>query len=194
MDIAPTIADVVGIDIPWAVDGVSLLEDGATEGRPHRFRPVWLDEVTAGADGLAELESVTFDDRVACNAVLPRISPGSCAAAAPRRSPLIGAEVADLTVDDTDPPTDDRLRGQDRTVSPDAPVPAFVLAGFDDVPSWFRRRRRRRDRRAHGAGRRSPRADPSFWGLLPEEALGAGQHRVELPRSPGSTTHPCCGR
>ena len=192
VDIVPTIADVVGIDLPWAVDGVSLLEEGATEGRPHRFRPVWLDEVTAGADGLAELESVTFDDRVARNAALLEDLAGEAAVQQlPGGAPLIGAEVDDLTVDDTDPPTGTiAFAGQDRTVSPDAPVPAFVLAGFDDVPSGSVAVAVDGTVVLTGPVAAVPGRTPSFWGLLPEEALGDGRHRVELYEVTGSDDAP----
>ena len=43
IDVVPTIADAVGVDIPWAVDGVALNGDESLVDPARRYFPVWID-------------------------------------------------------------------------------------------------------------------------------------------------------
>lgn len=51
IDILPTIAGAVGVDIPWEVDGVDLGTDDPLTDRTRRYFPVWIDDLSPGPDG-----------------------------------------------------------------------------------------------------------------------------------------------
>ncbi len=55
IDVVPTIADVLDIDIPWAVDGISVFED-APDDRPARMYDWRFNDVEPNADGFAVLD------------------------------------------------------------------------------------------------------------------------------------------
>lgn len=51
IDILPTIAGAVGVDLPWEVDGVDLGTDDPLADRSRRYVPVWIDDLPPGPDG-----------------------------------------------------------------------------------------------------------------------------------------------
>lgn len=55
VDIVPTLAGIVGIEIPWAVDGFDLGASPDLTDRERRFYPVWIDELTKSEDSWAVL-------------------------------------------------------------------------------------------------------------------------------------------
>lgn len=182
VDIVPTIADVVGIDAPWAFDGVSLRDEAAVAESPQRFRPIWIDALAAGPDGFAVLDTVPFEERVRRNrAVIEQVAGDEALATLPGGRDLVGADVADLRVDPTSAGGATLgFGGSDRVVRPGARIPAFVLIGFDRPPAGSIAVAVDGRVVLTGAAAVIDGLQPSFWGLLPEEALPEGPHEVEV--------------
>ncbi|MEZ5142281.1 MAG: sulfatase-like hydrolase/transferase [Acidimicrobiales bacterium] len=55
IDLFPTIADVVGAQIPWAVDGVSLLQGGSVKDDVRRVAPNPVNVLPKAADGFVDV-------------------------------------------------------------------------------------------------------------------------------------------
>ncbi|MCB1251281.1 MAG: sulfatase-like hydrolase/transferase, partial [Acidimicrobiales bacterium] len=180
VDIVPTIAEVVDIPIPWPVDGVSLLDESAVVG-PQRFQPYWIDEVVPGPDGYAEIDAVPFDQRVARQRqVIDDVVDDRALFALPGGADLVGADVTDLDVVGEPVTATIGFAGADRTVRAGEPVPAFVLSGFDAPPDGSIAVAVDGRIALTGAAAVVDGQVSSFWGFLPEAALPAGDHRIEL--------------
>jgi hypothetical protein len=125
VDVAPTVADVLGLDLPWKADGVSLMQP---ESRPRRLKRIWYDSGrrtrTYGPEGpdvseelarkLALFGARTNHDRV------PR---------PPRFAALLGRRLATLTVASSDRSASiEQIEAFDR-VDPRAPAVPFDVAG-----------------------------------------------------------------
>jgi hypothetical protein len=94
VDLLPTIADVVGIDVPWEVDGLSLLD----ETRSQRTESTMLGSdgpVTFGVDGHEKLEAAAEKE-----AMFPDGDPW--ALAPPGWAGWLGTELADVHNEDVE--------------------------------------------------------------------------------------------
>jgi hypothetical protein len=179
IDVLPTVAEAVGIDIPWAVDGESLVGEADLDDRERRYYPLWLDELPTGASGYAVLPPTPLVELLR-EADRPIASATRLEAVA---SPylLAGTDVADLEVSDA---REGRavVRGgaARRDVTSDAgTAPAFVDLQLSDVEP-------RSDvaiavddtvvltgRLGGGDGLR-------LWATLPEAAIEPGAHELTV--------------
>jgi hypothetical protein len=64
IDILPTIAGAVGVEIPWEVDGVDLGTEDPLTDRSRRYFPVWIDDLAPGADGRTVLPDDSLLDLI----------------------------------------------------------------------------------------------------------------------------------
>ena len=208
VDILPTVADVLGIEVPWAVDGRSLL--GTPRDDPEKqFNKVDLSGGPFGGfGGAVELaETQTFDgdavlaENLARNldTVLVGDNPGHRLYAIDRDGDLVGTDIADLSEGDAVTATlvvDGGLAAIEAFGPQDEVVPVHV-EGL--VEGGLGRRPHRRDRRRRGRGRRRAHlrrrrgGPPPRRDARPRRAHGSGTaHRPGLrdhrprhqPRSP----------
>jgi hypothetical protein len=140
IDVLPTIADVLGVDLPWKVDGRSLRGAPRPPGELRLFR--WADnpvQPPAGTDFL------TFDGPTGFARMLDRARSRPAAAPDDRLAPyrlgefgaLVGRRVDAVAEDRT--PARGRIDGDEARpvgVDPGAPlVPwTYVSGGVDGVP------------------------------------------------------------
>jgi Sulfatase len=128
LDVLPTIADHLGIDLPWEVEGVSLAEGGTRDLRTVRLnaapRPLALpaEELEKRRDERVALQSELFGRTWAD---LYRFGAGS---------DFIGRRLADIPQPPVDRQVEVRLDGQD-WVATAAHVPAFVRGTLTGTPS-----------------------------------------------------------
>ncbi len=102
IDVLPTLADVLGLELPWPVDGVSALAS-----RPERPQKICYGEA-ATADGRLELAPAAFDAKLDTVARAERAFGGGDLAAVLRAGPhpeLLGRPLDSLALDeDADSP------------------------------------------------------------------------------------------
>ena len=103
VDLLPTIADVLGIDLPWKVDGVSAVGEGRGRDDPKHF---FQSQVVAF--GVTPGEEAEVDPQQGWDEVLQRSIPEQLRGGGPLdgyrvgpRPELVGRDVDDLTVGST---------------------------------------------------------------------------------------------
>lgn len=96
IDILPTIAGAVGVDIPWEVDGVDLGSDDPLTDRARRYFPVWIDDLSPGPDGGFVLPSDDLVDLIEASG--RPIGSAPAVDALDGAPTLAGAAVEDLVV------------------------------------------------------------------------------------------------
>ncbi len=178
VDVVPTIADVAGIPIPWAVDGTSLRDPEAVQASPRAFHPLFRDRLPATSSGTVELRD-SFDARLARNEALVASGADEVALGSLPGSPanLVGRAVDDLAVESqSDVVVSVGPGDRDLLVSDDAPIPAFVEVQLDR--GGGRTLAVALDGRVVLAGATTP--DGGLWGYLPIDRLTPGTHRVDV--------------
>ncbi len=192
VDVVPTVADVVGADLPWSVDGVSLL--AAPQDRPARTVD-WSGNSIEGEDGVA---TVDRDENFAL--VLDAEGP---AAGAPADDPdallrlgpygaLVGAELDPAWVDATEPGPEMTTRySADGTVPPGATeLPAFVEGEWRGATSdWVAVVV---DGTIAGIGPvlEDGQGGWVFWTMVAERLVGPGEHEMAVHRLTGPPSTP----
>ncbi len=135
VDVVPTIADLLGIDIPWAVDGTSLTGEPRTDSTKPFL--AFLDEEKGefpdgldGRGGLRRLLAAAREDFVATGDPLLRPY------ATGRARDLVGASLASLTIEEPHPAALRLTTSDGRLVADGEPVGPWVTGivddGFDD--------------------------------------------------------------
>lgn len=196
IDVVPTIADVLDVEIPWGVDGVSVFDDEA-DRRDRPARMIWwrFDTVEANDDGY-----VAFDRADGFAEVLQGTTPMAGHGDDPyavlrlgEYGDLVGTEVADAGVG---PPLDFRVTTYSRptfTVAEGATeLPAYVEGIWvEDPEPWIAVAV---DGTVAGIARTYRQGDfATFWSLLAEGLLTPGEHDLEFlavsgpPQSPSLT-------
>lgn len=136
VDIVPTVADVLGVEIPWEVDGLSMLDPDARPGNDKVFYESFSVEGHVDAGERVELDGDTYHPRVLAQGVdslLPaageplrwwRVGPGrDLVGQAATDIGVLGTAKASATVDQA---------AFTRDVDPDAPsVPAYLSGHLD---------------------------------------------------------------
>ena len=191
IDIVPTMADALDVDIPWEVDGQSLLGDGSDD-RPARLFDWEFSSLRA-----EEGDYATVDRSAGFARVLESTGLGSGAAQPyplhriPRYGDLVGVPVDEL---DLGPPDEARFRlteppslAYDPT-SGNAPVylggevdgqrDDWLVVAVNDVVGGVARFE------ATGFG------VSGFWGMVPEELLTPGENDFALYRVDGPVESP----
>ncbi len=103
IDIVPTIADVLGVDLPWEVDGVPAAQAGRERGDEKRMidskgNPLRPEEGEIFIEIDAETARAAFEDVLGADA-LPATGPDAIWRRT-EHGDLFGREIADLTVGD----------------------------------------------------------------------------------------------
>ena len=192
LDIVPTVADVVGADLPWSVDGVSLL--GEPQERPARTVD-WSGNEIEGVDGVA---TVDRDENFAL--VLGAEGP---AAGAPADDPdallrlgpygaLVGTEVDPQQVDRaaTPPEMTNRYTAAGAVPPGATELPAFVEGEWrGPTADWVAVAV---DGTIAGVGPviDDGRGGWAFWTMLAERLVGPGEHEMEVFRVTGPAAAP----
>ena len=192
VDVVPTVADVVGADLPWSVDGVSLLAE--PEARPARTVD-WSGNSIEGEDGVA---TVDRDDNFAL--VLAAEGP---AAGAPADDPdallrlgpygaLVGAEVDPAWIDAAEPGPEMTTRySANGTVPAGATeLPAFAEGEWRGATSdWVAVVV---DGTIAGIGPvlEDGQGGWAFWTMLAERLVGPGEHEMEAFLLTGAVREP----
>jgi hypothetical protein len=196
IDVVPTIADVLDVEIPWPVDGVSVFDDEADRAdRPARM--IWwrFDTVDANDDGY-----VVFDRADGFAEVMQGTTPTAGHGDDPyavlrlgEYGALVGTEVADAGVG---PPLDFRVTTFSRptfTVAEGATdLPAYVEGIWTEAPEpWIAVAV---DGTVAGIARTYRQGEfATFWSLLAEGLLTPGEHDLQFlavsgpPGSPSLT-------
>jgi hypothetical protein len=179
VDVLPTVADTVDIDIPWAVDGVSLGGDADLEDRERRYYPLWIDELPAGEGGFAVLPSTPLVDLLREADRPIGSAPRRDAVASPYL--LAGRDVADLDVSDERAGRAVIVGGAavEEIATDEGDAPAFVdvsLSGVEpgsDVTIAV-------DGTVVVTGRLGGADGLQLWATLPESALEPGTHELAV--------------
>jgi len=192
IDVVPTIADVLDVEVPWALDGTSVFaEDGEGEDRPARMID-WRWS-TAEADG--DFVELDRDEGFA------RVLAGSNPAAGLGDDPdavlrhgeygaLVGTRVEDAG---TGPPAEIEVTTAARptfTVAQGATeVPAYVDGVWlGEPPGWIAVAV---DGTIAGVARSYPAGEyATFWALLSERLLTAGEHELSFHVVSGPAASP----
>lgn len=190
IDILPTIAEVVGVDLPWEVDGVSVLEDGPD--RPARMIEWQYNTVPPGDDGFVSFDRAEGYERVLA-ATTPLAGAGDDLFALQRIGPyadLVGTEVAEQEIG---PPADfevisempSTLRiGEDDTV-----LPAWIQGLWAGAPEGWAVVAL--DGTIAGIGKVYQQGEfASFWTMVPEALLTPGDHELSVHHVTGPAAAP----
>jgi len=183
IDVVPTIADVLDVDIPWSVDGVSVFDDEVDRtDRPARM--IWwrFDTVEANED-----DYVVFDRAEGFAEVLAGTTPMAGQGDDPyavlrlgQYGDLVGTRVADAGVG---PPVDFAVTTYSRptfTVAEGATdLPAYVEGIWAEDPEpWIAVSV---DGTVAGIARTYRQGQfATFWSLLAEDLLTPGEHDLEF--------------
>lgn len=145
IDILPTIADLLGIDVPWPVDGQSLLGPARTDSE-KRFDKVNLTGGPGGFGGgvsLAETQTFDGDEMLARNlernvdTLLVGDNPEHRVYAITRDGDLVGTEVSELDqagAADADLVVDGGLDALAAYTTDDLVVPVHLTGSIDGGP------------------------------------------------------------
>ncbi len=181
IDIVPTIADVLDIDIPWEVDGTSVFQDREGDDPPARMID-WRYSTADATDGFIQL-----DREEGFRTVLAGSNPAAGHPDDPdatlRLGPygdLIGQPVADLDVgapmgiDVMSDALPEFTVGRD-----DGDLPAYVEGVWAGGPvGWVATVV---DGVVSGVGQSYPQGEyATFWAMMTERLLTPGDHRLEL--------------
>jgi Sulfatase len=186
IDVVPTIADHLGLELPWSVDGGSLLD------RPGRGDEVRILASSAGTDVEAEDDYVTFDGVDGFRQALGsggRVPPDPLGPyRVGRYGGLVGTPVDDLAarepsglvarldspeaLGDVDPDADEVPVYLTGTVTAEHPVDVAVSVN-GVLAGWCR---------TEAAGRPDPPGEEQhpFWVVVPEALLERGENEVDL--------------
>jgi Sulfatase len=191
IDIVPTIADVLDVDIPWDVDGASVFEE--RDDRPARMIDWRFNTVEAETvDGFVVLDRQAGFDQVLAGsnpAAGHPDDPDAVLRLGPY-GPLIGSLVSDATVG---PPAGIEVMTTAQptfTVSRDATdLPAYVEGVWPGpTEGWIAVAV---DGTIAGVGRSYPQGDfATFWAMLTERLLTPGEHQLALYAASGPVTAP----
>lgn len=129
IDVLPTIADVLGIDLPWSVDGVSLISGN---------RPTRTESRIDGSDGVIVFGVDGSEARaVAARKVEHFGEGGPFGLAPPGYAPLLGRQVTEFDVRTSDN-VGGAIRNKDAYADIDLEgpvIPSWVNGSLRDVPS-----------------------------------------------------------
>ena len=130
LDIVPTIVDVLGVEVDWTFDGISLLEVDGTD-RPHE--PIWW---CCSRDGADTDLSVLFDQVERNREWVPDQSSWLAVASAGPYGHLIGEPLADLEVVQDDSLVWSLDRGADLAEADfDSGIVQTLLTGRVELPT-----------------------------------------------------------
>jgi hypothetical protein len=189
IDIVPTIADHLGIELPWEVDGVSLAGDDLRPGPEKRVFLHKLDTVDEVADGNAVLDAATL---------FPELLAQGPAIGAPAGSDdplrvfrhgahggLLGRDVASFTVG---APSSLNARLHDRApdYDPDADRAPVYVRAFVDTTDVHPIALAVNGRIAAWSNTHRNTSDPNVWFIAPESFLRVGRNDVVLYELEGS--------
>jgi len=189
VDIVPTIADHLGIELPWEVDGVSLAGDDLRPGPEKRVFLHDLDTVEAVADGTAVLDAASL---------FPALLASGPAVAAPEgpddplrvfrhgaHGELLGRDIGSFTVG---PPSGLGARLHDRApdYDPDAGRAPVYVRAFVDTTEVHPIALAVNGRIAAWSNTHRNTSDPNVWFIAPESFLRVGRNDVVLYELEGS--------
>ncbi|HEX5616579.1 MAG TPA: sulfatase-like hydrolase/transferase, partial [Acidimicrobiia bacterium] len=189
IDILPTIADLLGTELPWDVDGVSLAGDDLRPGSEKRVFLHDLDDVEADRDGSAVLDASTW------YAALLEEAPAVARPVGPddplrvfrhgAHGALVGRDVASFTVG---PPSELAARLHDRApdYDPDAGRAPVYVRGFVDTTGIHPIALAVNGRVAAWSNTHENTSDPNVWFLVPESLLRVGRNELVLYEIDGS--------
>ncbi len=191
IDVLPTIADVLGVEIPWEVDGVPVSEP-QPDDRPARMLDWRFNDVPAGEDGYAVLDREAGFERLLAS-TSPLAVPGDDPFDLLRLGEfgdLVGRDVDDLAVGDPAPFELVTTSTAQVTVPPGATsVPAYLEGIWDGrAGGWMAVAV---DGTVAGIGRALPQGESStFWALLAEHLFTEGDHEVTVYDVGGTPRRP----
>jgi hypothetical protein len=181
IDVVPTIADLLDLEVPWELDGVSLAGPDQRPGSEKRILLHDYDEIDPGPDGTITLDASELYPKVLAGAP---VAPGD--PADPLRvyrfgvhGGLLGRAVDDIGVGDAAGPGG-TIHGADREYDPaGASAPVYVRARVDTtaplpvalavngrVAAWSH---------THEAF-----GDPNVWFMIPEPLLRPGRNELRM--------------
>ena len=191
IDVVPTIADVLDIDIPWEVDGTSVFEDAPAD-RPARMFDWRFNDLEPGADGFVVLDRPEGFAQV-LEGSTPLAGRADDLDALVRLGPyggLVGTDAADAA---EGPPAGFAVTTRSRprfAVRADATdLPAYVEGIWAEEPEpWIAVSV---DGTVAGVAKTYRQGDQAtFWALLSERLLTPGDHELAFHAVSGPRSDP----
>ena len=182
VDVVPTVADVVGVDLPWAVAGASLRAE--PQDRPARSVD-WSGNEIEGVDGVA-----TVDRDEGFARVLEAEGPAAGAPADDPDALLRLGPYGDLVGTEVDPQWVDRS-GSAPALATTYSANVTVPPGATELPAYIQGDWRGAtadwvavavDGTVAGVGPAFPQGEDgsTFWAMLAERLVGPGAHEMDV--------------
>ncbi len=136
-DVLPTIAELVGVDVPWKLDGRSAA--GATADAPitGTKRYHWFEDIARGGDAVLELDPVAGLERMLATAFSPASGRNDWVGGLYEITPLrdiVDRPLSELRIVDG-PPAVARIDDLDALLAGDRPLRADITGGIVGDPS-----------------------------------------------------------